>query len=74
VPSPTSTIRTTSPYFSPKSAMAPQPLGLVERRGQRRTGVVAQDPRVDLVLDVAALLLAQALRVGEVEAQLVGPT
>src|SRR4029079_15038201 len=47
-------------------------LGLVERRRDRADRVVARDPRVDLVLDLAAVLWTEALGVGEVEAQLVG--
>ena len=47
-------------------------LGLVERRRDRPHRQALEDPRVDLVLDVAAVLLAELRGVGEVEAQLVG--
>ncbi len=46
--------------------------GLVERRGERPHRQVLEDPRVDLVLDVPALLVTEPGAVGEVEAQLVG--
>ena len=63
-PSPISTIRTTSPYFSPNSAIAPSARASVERRRDRAHRVVLEDPRVDLVLDVAQLLRAQRARRG----------
>ena len=50
-PAPTSTIRTTSPYFSPNSAIAPSVLGLVERRRQRAHGLVLEHHLVHAVLD-----------------------
>ena len=70
LPSPTSTMRTTSPYFSPNSAIAPR-LGLVERGRERAYGLVVEDHPVDAVLDPAPVLVAQRRAVGEVEAQLV---
>ena len=73
VPSPTSTMRTTSPYFSPNSAVAPSALASLERGRERAHRMVGEDPLVDLLLDVAQLLGAQRLAVREVEAQLVGP-
>ena len=71
-PSPTSTMRTTSPYFSPKSAIAPSARASSSVVVSARTGWSARDPRIDLVLDVAQLVGAEALGMGEVEAQLVG--
>ena len=48
-----------------------QPLGLLERRRDRAHRIVGQDPLVHAVLDIPELLLAQALAVAEVEAELV---
>ena len=72
-PSPTSTIRTTSPYFSPNSAIAPRLRASSSVVVSARTRLVGEDPLVDAVLDRAHVLLAQRRAVGEVEAQLVGP-
>ena len=72
LPSPTSTIRTTSPYFSPNSAIAPRLLRLVERGGERAHRIVGEHVLVDAVLDPRHVLVAQRRAVGEVEAQLVG--
>ncbi len=70
-PSPTSTIRTTSPYFSPNSAIAPSDRASSERRRQRPHGLVLEDHLVDAILDPALVLVAQRRAVREVEAQLV---
>ena len=67
----TSTIRTQSPYFSPKSAIAPSRSASSRRRVHRAHRMVLDDPGVHRLLDVRQLLLRQALAVGEVEAQLV---
>ena len=56
VPSPTSTIRTTSPYFSPNSAIAPSARASSSVVVMRAHGLVGEDPLVDPVLDVAQLL------------------
>ncbi len=69
----TSTTRTTSPYFSPKSAIAPSCARLLERRLERVHGHVREDRAVDPLLDRLALVRCQLRGVGEVEAQLVGP-
>ena len=54
-PSPISTIRTISPYFSPNSAIAPSARASSRVVVIGRTGMVLEDPVVDLVLDVAEL-------------------
>ena len=66
-----STIRTTSPYFSPNSAIAPSALGLVAGGLHGADGVVLHDPAVHRVLDRASSSAVEPLAVGEVEAQLV---
>ena len=71
-PSPISTMRTTSPYFSPNSAIAPSCSRLVARGRDRAHAVRPEDPAVDHRLDVRELLGREPLAVGEVEAQLVG--
>ena len=68
----TSTTRTHSPYFSPKSAIAPEPLGLGALHLQPAHRPARLDPLVDPILDRAQVLGAEPLAVGEVEAQLVG--
>ena len=50
----------------------PEPLGLVQRRGEGAYGMALQDPAVDVVLDGGDLLGRHAAGVGEVKAQLVG--
>ena len=72
-PSPTSTIRTTSPYFSPNSAIAPSRRASSSVVVSARTGWLSRIQLVDLVLDVRELLGGERLAVREVEAQLVGP-
>ena len=72
-PSPTSTIRTTSPYFSPNSAIAPSRLASSSVVVIARTGWLSRIQRVHLILDVGELLGVERLAVREVEAQLVGP-
>ena len=70
-PSPIWTMRTTSPYFSPNSAIAPRLLASTRVVEIARTGSSRGDLRVDGVLDVAQLLRAERAGVREVEAQLV---
>ena len=72
-PSPTSTIRTTSPYFSLNSAIAPSRRASSSVVVIARTDWLARIQRVDVVLDVGELLGAQRAAVREVEPQLVGP-
>ena len=67
-----STTRTHSPYFSPKRAIAPSASASARSISSQRTGALALDPLVDAVLDVAQLLGAERLAVGEVEAKFVG--
>ena len=71
-PSPTSTIRTTSPYFSPNSAIAPSRWASSSVVVSARTGWLSRIQPLTVVLDVAQLLGRQRAAVGEVEAQLVG--
>ena len=63
-PSPICTIRTTSPYFSPNSAIAPSAPRLVERHRQRAHRLVGEDLLVDAVLDPRDVLVATAPRRG----------
>ena len=69
VPSPMATTRTSSPYFSPNSARAPEPRRVVERhqpRGHRR---VLQHVIVGHILDALELFGGHRLRMREIEAQ-----
>ena len=68
---PASTTRTTSPYFSPKKAMAPALSASFARRLVGPHGLVAQDLGVDEVLDASDLLLGHRPEVAEVESQAV---
>ena len=67
----TSTTRTHSPYFSPNSAIAPSCSASARSMLDPAHRAARLDPLVDPVLDVANLLGAERLAVGEVEAQLV---
>ena len=69
----TSTTRTSSPYFSPKSIIAPSFRASSIGDDERAHRVVLEDRLVDAPLDRLPLLGRQRLRVREVEAQLVGP-
>ncbi len=69
---PASTTRTTSPYFSPKNAIAPAALGLLAGRLVGPHRFVAQDLGVDEILDPSDLLLGHRPEVAEVEPQAVG--
>ena len=69
----TSTTRTTSPYFSPNSIIAPRFARLRERRLEDPHRQVREDVLVDALLDLRALLQRRAARMREVEAELVGP-
>ena len=69
---PMSTTRTTSPYFSPKSIIAPSLRASSIGVSKMRTGRFAKMLLVHAPLDLGALLGAERLRMREVEAQLVG--
>ena len=68
---PTETTRTTSPYFSPKSATAPA-LGLVDSHHTGYNGLGSEDLVVHEALDLCKLLRRQRLEVREVKAQVLG--
>ena len=70
-PSPISTIRTTSPYFSPNSAIAPRRLASSSVVVIGRTGSLRRIHSLTRSSIARAVLGRQALGVGEVEAQLV---
>ena len=67
----TSTIRTQSPYFSPKSAIAPRRSASSRVVCTARTGWLATTQALTAFLDIRQLLLGEPLAVREVEAQLV---
>ena len=67
-----SSTRTSSPYFSPNSIIAPDFLRLVDRHHARLRRRVLQDLGVDDRLDAADLVVGHRRVVREVEARLVG--
>ncbi len=69
---PIETTRTSSPYFSPKSALAPSFCASSGVMIRVSTGGVLPDVGVDLGLDCRELLRGHRLAMGEVEAQPVG--
>ena len=69
----TSTTRTSSPYFSPKSIIAPSFSRVVFRDDVGADRVVLEDDLIHPPLDRVPLLGRHCLWVGEVEAELVGP-
>ena len=71
-PSPIATTRTSSPYFSPNSARAPERERIVERHQARGDRRILQHDVVGDVLDPLDLLRAHRLGMREVEAQPVG--
>ena len=71
-PSPIATTRTSSPYFSPNSARAPEATRVVERHQPRGDGRVLQHDVVGDVLDPLELVGRHRLGMREVEAQPVG--
>ena len=71
-PSPIATTRTSSPYFSPNSARAPEAMRIVDRHQPRRHRRVLQHDVVGDVLDALDLVRAHRLGMREVEAQPVG--
>ena len=72
-PSPTSTMRTTSPYFSPNSAIAPRLRASSSVVVSARTGWLARIHSLTRSSTAATSSAASGWPVGEVEAQLVGP-
>ena len=68
----TSTIRTQSPYFSPKSAIAPSASASSRVVSSARTWWLPAIQLADPGLHGRQLLRGQPLAMGEVEAQLVG--
>ena len=68
-----STMRTQSPYFSPNSAIAPSASASSRVVSIARTAWLPAIQPLTTRLDVAQLLGAEPLAVGEVEAQLVRP-
>ena len=66
------TTRTVSPYFSPKSAIAPAAIASCVALTSVWTGVFLQDLLVDDLLDLEQLLARQCREVDEVEAQPIG--
>ena len=70
---PMSTTRTISPYFSPKSIIAPSVRASAIGVSYDAHGQVREDVLVDAALDLGPLLGGERLRMREVEAQLVGP-
>ena len=72
-PSPTSTIRTTSPYFSPNSAIAPSRRASSSVVVSARTGWFSRIHALTVSSTSRSSSSLSAAAVGEVEPQLVGP-
>ena len=71
-PSPIATTRTSSPYFSPNSARAPEAIGVVAAQEPRNHRRVLQHDVVGDILDALDLLGAHRLRMREIETQAIG--
>ena len=69
---PMETTRTSSPYFSPNRARAPDSIASSTRHQLGHDRLVLQQHRVGDVLDRCEFLVVDRLRVAEVEAQAVG--
>ena len=72
LPSPMATTRTSSPYFSPNSARAPDAMRVVAAQQARDHRRVLQHDVVGDILDPLDFLGRHRLGMGEVEAQPVG--
>ena len=70
--SPASSTRTTSPYLSPKNAMAPSDRASSIEVSKWRTSALVEQLAVREVLDPDELVVGDGREVGEVEAQTVG--